>query len=113
MESFNPTSISFTDSAINHFKNSLIGKPENFGVRIGVKEAGCSGYEYFFEYTNEEREGDILFDESTFKIHVDKQSFEFLKGSEVDFASTGLNQGIIFNNPNAKVTCGCGESFSI
>ena len=49
MESFNPTSISFTDSAINHFKNSLVGKPENFGIRIGVKEAGCSGYEYFFE----------------------------------------------------------------
>ena len=55
MESFNPTSISFTDSAINHFKNSLIGKPENFGIRIGVKEAGCSGYEYFFEYTNEDK----------------------------------------------------------
>ena len=72
-----------------------------------------SGYEYFFEYTNEEQEGDILFDESSFKIYVDSNSFEFLKGSEVDFVSTGLNQGIIFNNPNAKVTCGCGESFSI
>lgn len=113
MESFNPSSISFTEAAISHFKNSLVGKPENFGIRIGVKEAGCSGYEYFFEYTNEERDDDILFSESSFKIHVDKQSFEFLKGSEVDFVSTGLNQGIIFNNPNAKVTCGCGESFSI
>tara|TARA_B100001109_G_C18829347_1_gene458688 strand:+ start:100 stop:441 length:342 start_codon:yes stop_codon:yes gene_type:complete len=113
MESFNPSSISFTQAAINHFKNSLEGKPDNFGIRIGVKEAGCSGYEYFFEYTNEERDGDILFNESSFRIHVDNQSFEFLKGSEVDFVSTGLNQGIIFNNPNAKVTCGCGESFSI
>ena len=72
-----------------------------------------SGYEYFFEYSNEEQEGDILFDESSFKIYVDSKSFEFLKGSEVDFVSTGINQGIIFNNPNAKVTCGCGESFSI
>tara|TARA_B100001057_G_scaffold156820_1_gene157375 strand:- start:2203 stop:2544 length:342 start_codon:yes stop_codon:yes gene_type:complete len=113
MESFNPSSISFTDAAIKHFKNSLMGKPENFGIRIGVKEAGCSGYEYFFEYTNEENKDDILFDESSIKIHVDNKSFEFLKGSEVDFVSTGLNQGIIFNNPNAKVTCGCGESFSI
>ena len=66
-----------------------------------------------FEYSNEEQEGDILFDESSFKIYVDSKSFEFLKGSEVDFVSTGINQGIIFNNPNAKVTCGCGESFSI
>ena len=96
MENFNPSSISFTQAAINHFKNSLEGKPDNFGIRIGVKEAGCSGYEYFFEYTNEERDGDILFNESSFRIHVDNQSFEFLKGSEVDFVSTGLNQGIIF-----------------
>ena len=59
MESFNPSSISFTEAAISHFKKSLVGKPENFGIRIGVKEAGCSGYEYFFEYTNEERDDDI------------------------------------------------------
>ena len=96
MQSFNPSSISFTDAAVSHFKNSLNGKPESFGIRIGVREAGCSGYEYFFEYTNEEQEGDILFDESSFKIYVDSNSFEFLKGSEVDFVSTGLNQGIIF-----------------
>ena len=113
MQSFNPSSISFTDAAVSHFKNSLDGKPESFGIRIGVREAGCSGYEYFFEYTNEEQEGDILFDKSSCKIYVDSNSFEFLKGSEDDFVSTGLNQGIIFNNPNAKVTCGCGESFSI
>ena len=113
MQSFNPSSISFTDAAVSHFKNSLNGKPESFGIRIGVREAGCSGYEYFFEYINEEQEGDILFDESSFKIYVEINIFEFLKGSEVDFVSTGLNQGIIFNNPNAKVTCGCGESFSI
>ena len=113
MQSYNPSSISFTDAAVSHFKNSLDCKPESFGIRIGVREAGCSGYEYFFEYTNEEQEGDILFYESSFKIFVDSSSFEFLKGSEVDFVSTGLNQGIIFNNPNAKVTCGCGESFSI
>jgi|TARA_A100001011_G_C14140345_1_gene769442 iron-sulfur cluster assembly protein len=113
MQSFNPSSISFTDAAVSHFKNSLNDKPESFGIRIGVRESGCSGYEYFFEYTNEEQEGDTLFDKSSFKIYVDSNSFEFLKGSEVDFVSTGLNQGIIFNNPNAKVTCGCGESFSI
>ena len=79
MQSFNPSSISFTNAAISHFKSSLNGKPNNFGIRIGVREAGCSGFEYFFEYTNEEKEGDILFDKSTFKIHVDNESFEFLK----------------------------------
>ena len=66
-----------------------------------------------FSLLKTDEEGDVLFDKSSFKIYVDNNSFEFLKGSEVDFVSTGLNQGIIFNNPNAKVTCGCGESFSI
>ena len=55
MQSFNPSSISFTDAAVNHFKNSLNGKPESFGIRIGVRKQDAR-YEYFFEYTNEEQE---------------------------------------------------------
>ena len=113
MEKFIPNGLKFSDSALNHFSLMLENNSDMNAIRIGVKKAGCSGYEYFFEYANEEQEGDILFDESSFKIYVDINSFEFLKGSEVDFVSTGINQGIIFNNPNAKVTCGCGESFSI
>ena len=113
MDTFSSSDLNFSDSAIEHFSKVLIDRGAGKGVKLGVKEAGCSGYEYFFEYSNEEQEGDILFDESSFKIYVDSKSFEFLKGSEVDFVSTGINQGIIFNNPNAKVTCGCGESFSI
>ena len=52
MQAFNPNTINFTDQAILHFTNALSGKPDEFAIRIGVREAGCSGYEYFFEYTN-------------------------------------------------------------
>ena len=53
MQAFNPNTINFTDQAILHFTNALSGKPDEFAIRIGVREAGCSGYEYFFEYTND------------------------------------------------------------
>ena len=44
---------------------------------------------------------------------VDKESFKYLKGTEIDFTKEGLNEGFRFNNPNVSATCGCGESFSI
>ena len=47
MQAFNPDTINFTDQAILHFTNALSGKPDEFAIRIGVREAGCSGYEYF------------------------------------------------------------------
>ena len=58
MQAFNPNTINFTDQAILHFTNALSGKPDEFAIRIGVREAGCSGYEYFFEYTNKENDND-------------------------------------------------------
>ena len=89
MQSFNPSSISFTDAAVSHFKNSLNGKPESFGIRIGVREAGCSGYEYFFEYTNEEQEGDIpasKFSFSNTKALQKQRSCYIIKNSARQFA---------------------------
>ena len=113
MQAFNPNTINFTDQAILHFTNALSGKPDEFAIRIGVREAGCSGYEYIFEYTNKENDNDILFQHNSCKILIDKESHKFMQGSEIDFQESGLNQGIVFKNPNAKVTCGCGESFSV
>ena len=60
-----------------------------------------------------ENDNDILFQHNSCKILIDKESHKFMQGSEIDFQESGLNQGIVFKNPNAKVTCGCGESFSV
>ena len=56
MQAFNPNTVNFTDQAILHFTNALSGKPDEFAIRIGVREAGCSGYEYFFDYVDDENE---------------------------------------------------------
>ena len=113
MKSFNPSSISFTDAAVSHFENSLNGKPKNFGIRIGVREAGCSGYEYFFEFEDILRAKDTEFAFDHCRIIVDETSLNFMKGSLVEYSEDGLNKGITFKNPNAKAVCGCGESFTL
>lgn len=88
------------------------GKPNAF-IRVGVEGGGCSGLMYQLEFDTNQKEGDKIFEDNGVKIVVDKKSFLYLVGTELDF-SGGLNgKGFVFKNPNADRTCGCGESFSI
>ena len=113
METFSPSEINFSEKAIEHFRSRLNSRGKGLGIRIGVRKAGCSGYEYFFDFVDAfEKEG-IIFEKNGCKIYVDNNSLEFLKGSLVDFTEEGLNKGIKFINPNAKAVCSCGESFTI
>jgi iron-sulfur cluster assembly protein len=88
-------------------------KPEGSFIRVGVEGGGCSGLSYKLEFDNQMKEGDQVFEDKGIKIVVDKKSFLYLVGTELDF-SGGLNgKGFVFNNPNASRTCGCGESFAV
>ena len=89
------------------------GKPAETFIRVGVEGGGCSGLSYKLEFTTEMREGDQVFEDKGIKVVVDKKSFLYLIGTELDY-SGGLNgKGFVFINPNASRTCGCGESFSV
>ncbi|MCG3165869.1 MAG: Iron-sulfur cluster insertion protein ErpA [Bacteroidia bacterium] len=88
-------------------------KPEGSFIRVGVEGGGCSGLSYKLEFDNQLKEGDQVFEDKGIKIVVDKKSFLYLVGTELDY-SGGLNgKGFVFNNPNASRTCGCGESFAV
>jgi|TARA_B110000444_G_scaffold90071_1_gene85152 iron-sulfur cluster assembly protein len=113
MESFSSTDLNFSDKAISHFLTSLDSRGKGLGIKIGVRKAGCSGYEYFFDFVDALEAENILFEKSGCKIFVDQESLNFLKGSLVDYSEDGLNKGIKFINPNAKAVCGCGESFTV
>ena len=113
MKSFSPTELNFSDKAVSHFHSCLKSRGKGLGIQIGVKKAGCSGYEYFFNFIDELKEEHVIFETDGCKVFVDQQSLEFLKGSLVDFSEDGLNKGIKFINPNAKAVCGCGESFTV
>lgn len=82
-------------------------------LRVGVEGGGCSGLSYKMDFDTEMQEGDQLFQDKGIKILVDRKSFLYLVGTELDF-SGGLNgKGFSFINPNASRTCGCGESFAV
>ncbi|MEM7161899.1 MAG: iron-sulfur cluster assembly accessory protein [Bacteroidota bacterium] len=88
-------------------------QPHEAFVRVGVEGGGCSGLMYKLEFDTAMNEGDQVFEDNGVKIVVDKKSYLYLVGTELDY-SGGLNgKGFNFINPNANRTCGCGESFSI
>jgi iron-sulfur cluster assembly protein len=87
--------------------------PADSFIRVGVEGGGCSGLSYKLEFDNQMKEGDQAFEDKGIKIVVDRKSFLYLVGTELEY-SGGLNgKGFVFKNPNASRTCGCGESFSV
>ena len=86
---------------------------KNCFVRVGVASGGCSGLSYKLDFDTDMQEGDQMFEDKGIKIVVDKKSFLYLVGTELEY-SGGLNgKGFAFINPNANRTCGCGESFAV
>lgn len=109
------TMITVSESAKEHaiMLMKQENRPEGSFIRVGVEGGGCSGLSYKLEFDNEVKDGDQVFTDKGIKIAVDKKSFLYLIGTELDYTG-GLNgKGFTFINPNASRTCGCGESFSV
>ncbi len=103
--------ITLTESAAKKMKAMLTNKVKT-GVRAAVLGGGCSGFTYKLLFDNE-NEGDRVIVDKGINIYVDPKSFLYLMGTEIDFVDELNQSGFKFVNPNAKRTCGCGESFSI
>lgn len=107
--------IKVTDAAKTKLLDEMANtkSPDNSFVRVGVKSGGCSGLSYMLEFDDMLKEGDQEFEDKGIRVVVDKKSFLYLVGTELDY-SGGLNgTGFTFVNPNSTRTCGCGESFSV
>jgi len=107
--------ITVTENAKNHALDLIKAenRPIDTFIRVGVEGGGCSGLSYKLEFDNQMKEGDQQFEDKGIKIVVDRKSFLYLVGTELEY-SGGLNgKGFVFINPNANRTCGCGESFSV
>ena len=112
-----PIGISVTSKASSALKRIATKEdkdPDNFGLRVGVKGGGCSGLVYVLLIEdNTPTESDRVINNNNINIFIDKKSYIYLAGTELDF-SDGLNgKGFVFQNPNAKKACGCGNSFSV
>jgi len=105
--------ISVTKNAAKQIQNQLAKRGKGVGLRVGVKKVGCSGLAYTFDYADDMRPGDQLFEAHDAKVVVDAEALSFLDGSCLDFVKEGFKQVFKFDNPNVDSTCGCGESFSL
>ncbi|MBF2018550.1 MAG: iron-sulfur cluster assembly accessory protein [Hydrococcus sp. C42_A2020_068] len=93
-------------------KGSASATPET-GVRVGVKDGGCSGYEYALDIADKPNPDDLIFKQDNIPIYIDPISEPLVKGVVIDFVESLTQSGFQFINPNATDTCGCGKSFSV
>ncbi|MCO4769684.1 MAG: iron-sulfur cluster assembly accessory protein [Deltaproteobacteria bacterium] len=108
--------VSVTENAAGKILNLFEQKSlswEEAGLRIAVKGGGCSGLSYNLSIDDEPTKHDRVFDSNGIKLIVDKKSFLYTMGLELDFDTDDFNGGFVFHNPKAKATCGCGTSFSV
>ncbi len=108
------TAMVITDSAVGRVKKLLAqrGKP-TFGIRLGIRTAGCSGLSYTLEFADAKGEYDELIEQDGVNILIDPKAAMFLIGTEMDFVEEKLKSGFVFSNPNEKGRCGCDESFHV
>lgn len=109
-----PAPINMTTSAVDHVKALLDsrGKP-SAGIRISVRTKGCSGLSYILEFADEVNEFDETMTVDGITILIDPKATMFIIGTEMDYVEDKLESGFVFNNPNEKGRCGCGESFHV
>ncbi len=107
-----PSVIKITSAAISRL-HELMQKQEGVGLRVGVKNGGCAGMEYTMEWAKEQGKFDEVVEQDGARVLIDAKAVMFLLGTEMDFKSSALKSGFVFNNPNQISACGCGESVQL
>ena len=109
-----PQVIRLTDAAAERIKHVMANAVGDIvGVRVGVKNGGCAGMEYTMEWAEEQKPFDEVVEDKGVKVLIDAKAIMFLLGTQMDFQTSSLKSGFVFNNPNQTSACGCGESVQI
>jgi iron-sulfur cluster insertion protein len=108
-----PTPIDFTASAAAKVRE-LIREEGNAALklRVYIQGGGCSGFQYGFEFDEQQNEDDLAVNTDEVTLLVDPLSLQYLVGAQVDYTESLHGAQFVIRNPNAKTTCGCGSSFS-
>lgn len=107
-------SIHLTEAAAKHVHAILEKTPDAVGLRVGVKPSGCAEYSYVIGVAKAiDEQNDTIVESCGIKLVIDNKSLDKIDETEIDYEQQGLNSSIVFNNPKAEHSCGCGESFSL
>ncbi|MYL96521.1 iron-sulfur cluster assembly accessory protein [Novosphingobium sp. FGD1] len=109
-----PAAVVLTPSAEARIARLMAQAPEGaIGVKLSTPRRGCSGLAYSVDYVTEEARFDEKIETPGGVFYIDGASVLYLVGSTMDWVEDDFTAGFVFNNPNAKGACGCGESFTI
>jgi iron-sulfur cluster assembly protein len=106
--------MTITEAAADQVRAMIAGRDApSEGVRLGVRTGGCSGMAYTLEFADESTEFDEKIEGNGVTVFIDPKALMFVVGTEMDYVEGGMESGFVFNNPNEKARCGCGESFHV
>lgn len=109
-----PAALNLTPSAEARIADLMARAPEGaIGVKLSTPRRGCSGLAYSVDYVTEAKAFDEKIDTPGGTLFVDGGSILYLIGSTMDWVEDDFTAGFVFQNPNAKGACGCGESFTV
>ena len=109
-----PKVVTLTDAAAARVKEIMDRADKPYaGLRVGVKNGGCAGQEYVFEYAAEKGPIDEVVEDKGVTILIEPKAVLFLIGTEIDYEVSKLSSKFVFHNPNETDACGCGESVTI
>ena len=105
------STITLTERAAQKYREILEEEGKaNWGLRYGEKAAGCSGFEYFLDYSEKPKDGDLVIESQGIQIHIQEKAAPRLLGSVIDYVDGLQGAGFKISNPNVKSACGCGNS---
>ena len=87
--------------------------PDAKGIRVSIRKGGCAGMEYAVDLVTEANAEDDFIERDGAKVWIDPAAVLYLLGTQMDFETTKLRSGFVFNNPNQTSACGCGESVEL
>ena len=106
--------VTLTDAAADRVREIMSQSDKPYvGLRVGVKNGGCAGMSYTMEFVEADGPHDEVVEEKGVRVLIDPKAVLFLLGTQMDFQTTKLTSGFVFNNPNQTSACGCGESVAI
>lgn len=108
-----PKVLSLTDAAANRVRDVMAGKPDAVALKIGIKKGGCAGMEYTISWADSIGKFDEVIEDKGVKVVIEPAAVLYLIGTEMDWKVDKFASQFVFNNPNQKSACGCGESVDL
>jgi iron-sulfur cluster assembly accessory protein len=107
------SNITMTERAARQIGEILKSEPAGSALRVSVEGGGCSGFQYKFDVDRSKAADDVAIGKDAALVLIDSVSLQYMAGAEIDYVDDLIGAAFKINNPKAKVSCGCGTSFSV